>query len=290
MRHEDAAARAGLDTASHWDASLELHFAAREGGTRLARSRHEGPLRVQRPFYPEGPGVPHVYVLHPPGGLASGDRLAIDVQVAPGAHALATTPAAGKCYRSDGRIAEQRQRLRVAAGASLEWLPQENIVFDGARVRLGTRVELEEGARFIGWEILCLGRPASRERFARGHCSTRFELLVGERPLVIERAHYDGGAALLDGRFGLGGNAATGTLFAAPASVAALTLARGVTLGEDEEGLVSATLLDIDGGVLACRYLGPSAARGREHFARVWAAIRPERFGRPAVWPRIWST
>jgi urease accessory protein len=290
MGHEDAAARTGHDAALHWDASLHLQFAALAGATRLVRCRHEGPLRVQRAFYPEGPGVPHVYVLHPPGGLASGDRLAIDVRVEPGAHALATTPAAGKCYRSDGRVAEQTQTLRVAAGARLEWLPQENIVFDGARVRLGTRIELAEGAQFLGWEILCLGRPASRERFTRGRCGTRLELFVGGRPLFVERARYDGGAALLDGPFGLGGNAATGTLVAAPASAAALALARAVLLGEEEAGLVSSTLLDTGGGVLACRYLGPSAARGREYFARVWSAIRPELFGRPAVSPRIWST
>src|SRR5262245_38788911 len=105
-----------------WQAALELGFAAEHGATRLARRAHRGPLVVQRPFLPEGPGVCHVYVLHPPGGLVGGDELALDVDVASGAHALVTTPAAGKVYRTNGATARQIQRLRVAGGARLEWL------------------------------------------------------------------------------------------------------------------------------------------------------------------------
>jgi len=77
-----------------WHAALELGFAAASGATRLARRKHRGPLVVQRPFLPEGPGVAHVYVLHPPGGLVGGDELTLDVEVDAGAHALVTTPAA----------------------------------------------------------------------------------------------------------------------------------------------------------------------------------------------------
>src|SRR6185436_3067379 len=125
-----------------WQAALELGFAAEHGATRLARRAHRGPLVVQRPFLPEGPGVCHVYVLHPPGGLVGGDELTLDVDVATGAHALVTTPAASKVYRTNGAAVRQVQRLRVAGGATLEWLPQEAIIYDGARASLETRVEL----------------------------------------------------------------------------------------------------------------------------------------------------
>ena len=164
--------------AATWPASLHLRFSGDAAATRLAFCQHHGPLRVQRAFYPEGPSVPHVYMLHPPGGLAGGDELSIAIDVEPGAHALVTTPAAGKCYRSDGRAARQVQRLRAAAGSTLEWLPQENIVFDGAHVRLETHVELDPQARFIGWDILCLGRPANQERFTRGFCRQKLELFL----------------------------------------------------------------------------------------------------------------
>src|SRR3569832_593156 len=107
-----------------WHARLELGFEVCGGRSSLTSRRHHGPLRVQRPFYPEGAGVCHVYVLHPPGGVVGGDELLIDVAVEAGAHALITTPAAGKFYRSGGAVARQRQTLRVAEAAVLEWLPQ----------------------------------------------------------------------------------------------------------------------------------------------------------------------
>src|SRR6185369_6129537 len=98
---------------------------------------------------PEGPRVCHVYLLHPPGGMVGGDELAVDVVVAADAHALLTTPAAAKVYRTNGAPVRQTQRLRVADGGTLEWLPQETILYDGARATLDTRVELARGARFI---------------------------------------------------------------------------------------------------------------------------------------------
>jgi urease accessory protein len=144
-----------------------LEFAAGPDRTILVHREQRGPLAVQRPFYPEG-STCHVYVLHPPGGLVGGDVLAIEVRVGEGAQALITTPGAAKLYRSLGPTAEQTQRLRVAAGGSLEWLPQENILFPGAQARLRTELDLEPGAAFIGWEVQCLGRPAIGERFETG--------------------------------------------------------------------------------------------------------------------------
>ncbi len=140
----------------------------RARGTVVARRRHEGPFCIQRPFYP-GDGACHVYLLHPPGGLAAGDELDLTVDVEPGAAALLTTPAATKFYRSDGAPSVQRQTLRVAAGAALEWLPLDTILFGGSRALIETDVVLAPGARFIGWEQLSLGRPLSGDRYATRH-------------------------------------------------------------------------------------------------------------------------
>src|SRR5258705_12581631 len=121
----DHGTRIARSDGGRWRAELGLRVERRGTASLLAHVRHEGPLRVQRPFYPEGPGVCHVCLLHPPGGIVPGDELHVDVGVGAGAAALVTTPAATKVYRSDHRRATQRHVLWVARGASLEWLPQE---------------------------------------------------------------------------------------------------------------------------------------------------------------------
>lgn len=272
-----------------WTAELSLGFAARDGMTRIARRRHRGPLVVQRAFFPEGPGVAHVYLLHPPGGMVAGDSLAVDVTVDAGAHALVTTPAAGKAYRSDGkqRTARLTQRLQVGAGATLEWFPQETIVFDGARVDLGTQVELAADARFAGWEIICLGRTAGGERLTHGLCQQRLELRREGRPLVIDRTRFQGGGLLLTAPFGLGGQPVLGTMLVAPAMMADLAplqaIAAAVTLPD------RATVTVVDGALVA-RYQGGSGERARSFFAALWSLVRPSLCGRAACPPRIWAT
>ncbi|MDX1636249.1 MAG: urease accessory protein UreD, partial [Marinobacter sp.] len=137
-----------FDADRRWAASLSLGFLARqEQGdtiTRLTRRHHTGPLRVQRPFYPEGrTGCCHVYLLHPPGGLVSGDALTIEATVGEGAHALLTTPAAAKLYEADshGVAWAQHTHLTVAKDAILEYLPQETLAFDGSRGEQSTTID-----------------------------------------------------------------------------------------------------------------------------------------------------
>jgi len=275
-----------------WLAELDLVVEQRDAqaGSVLERRAHFGPVRVQRPFYPEGRACCHIYVLHPPGGLVAGDVLSVGAHVGQKAHALLTTPAAGKVYRSpNGREAVQRQRFVAAAGARLEWLPQETIVFDRAQAILDTRVELAADAAFIGWEILCLGRSAGQQPFAAGRCRQRLELWREGRPLALERTDVVGGGPLQAAPWGLGGQPVTATLLASPAPAAAASLDELRALGEQlpAEDRASVTVLE---GVLVARYLGGSAERARAHFARLWSALRPEVIGRAPCPPRIWAT
>ena len=272
-----------------WDAALELGFATDGRATRLARRAHRGPLCVQRPFYPEGPEVCHVVLLHPPGGLVGGDRLAIDVVVASGAAALVTTPAAGKAYRTAGLPAGQRSTLTVEDGASLEWLPQETIVYDGAVATLETRVELGRDARFIGAETICLGLPARNEAFAHGSCRQVVEIWRAGRPLFIERGRFDGGGPGLDARWGLGGATVLGLLVAVPVPPAPVIdelrdHAAALPAGE------AAAVTVLGGETLVCRHLGARSERARAFVHDVWRRLRPALLGRAAVAPRIWAT
>ncbi len=253
----------------------------------LAQRRHEGPLQVQRPFYPPGDRACHVYILHPPGGVVGGDSLAIRAQVGHGAHALLTTPAAGKLYRSGGANAQLSQELSVADGAWLEWLPQETIAFDGARASSTTRVELSGTAGFIGWEILCLGRLASGENYARGTFTQRFEIRRDGAPLWWERNALTGGAHALHAPWGLAGKSVIATLVAVGRPPAALAGLRALLHAERLGGEFSVSQLR---ELLVCRYLGDSAEQARAGFTDVWRLLRPALWGIEATPPRIWST
>jgi|HubBroStandDraft_6_1064221.scaffolds.fasta_scaffold84301_3 urease accessory protein len=274
------------ETVAGWRARLELGFQADDTRTRLAHRLHHGPLMVQRAFYPEGP-VCHVYVIHPPGGVVSGDELSLQVQLTPRAHAVLTTPAAGKFYRRHGlRTARFTQSL-VIDGATLEWLPQENIYYPDANAVLATRVQLHGDARFLGWEIGCFGLPARGLGLADGCIQTRLELWRDEQPLLLERALID--REMVQARWGLAGRSAFGTLLAHPAGILSLEQARSVveSLGGDPELLLACTLID---NTLCCRGYAARADRLKYAFTEIWSRLRMGLLGRAAMPPRIWKT
>ena len=270
-----------------WSAELELGFELVAGRSALTRNRHRGPLAVQRAFYPESSDLAHVYLLHPPGGIVAGDQLTVRVDVAPAARALITTPAATKFYRSEGRVARQTQLLRVSEAASLEWLPQETIVFGSAQVSTKTRVELELGASFCGWDIVCLGRAASGDHFGSGRLQQAFEIWQGDRPLWIERADFDANQPVRYARWGLGGQRVFGTFVCTGQNAAAVAAARAAVDTDDSRELFAVSQMR---AAIVCRYLGSSTERARAVFAQAWAALRPAVLGRPASPPRIWLT
>ena len=289
--------RAHFGAAQGWRAALTLELERRGAKTVLARARHVGPLRVQRPFYPEASGACHVYVLHPPGGVASGDQLTIEARLEAGAHALITTPGASKLYRSRGLEAQITQRVSVAEAACLEWLPQECIVFDGAEASLTTEIELAPGARYAGWEIVCLGRPASGERFTRGRLQTALRLWRGGRLGYVERGAFAGGDAVLSEAWGLGGAPVFGLFVVADERadddwVERVREAVGPAEGGPAEsarrdGLFAVTRV---AGVVLGRYLGHSTLDARARFESMFAALRPLYADSAPITPRIWRT
>jgi urease accessory protein len=260
--------------AATWKASLRLRFSFCDGKTTLAENASDGPLVVQKPLYPEGPGVCHAIVVHPPGGIAGGDELELDVDAPAGAAALLTTPGAAKWYRSAGALAAQKLAFNV--GGTLEWLPRETIAFRDANARLGCSVELSGQGVFIGWEVLCLGRRGSGERFDKGRLDIRNEIRRDGRLLFAERGRLEGGARLLESPVGLGGCSVYGTM-----------LAVAPQLPDVRDRTAAVTRLP---GVLIARYLGDSGEEALAAFTRVWAALRPALVNREAVEPRIWRT
>jgi len=273
-----------------WRGELALTFAPSAGETVVARRRHIGPFCIQQPFYP-GDGACHAYLLHPPGGLAAGDVLELEVDVAPGATTLLTTPAATKFYRSDGAPSVQRQTLRVANGASLEWLPLDTILFGGSRAVIETAVELEAGARFIGWEQLSLGRPLSGDRYTTGSLEQHTWIGVDREPQLIESLRFGAGDRLLAAPCGLGSFGVCGALYAYPAYDPLLVCVReriGAATPATEAGVrCAATLL---GELLVVRCLAHEPEVLRNLFEALWREIRPSVVGRAPSAPRVWRT
>jgi urease accessory protein len=273
---------------SGWQARLELEVVRDGPRSRLAHRLHSGPLRVQRPFYPEGDTPVHVYLLHPPGGMVGGDRLETVIDVRMGASLLATTPAAQKLYRSLGVASVQSQLLRVEQGGALEWFPSETIVFDGARARLSTRVDLAPEATFIGWDIGCFGRPASRSGFARGELWQAFEIWREGRPLVVDRSRVAGSAAALHAAWGYAGEPVYGTLYCVPgANVELDALASALRAELPAEARSAITTFE---GVVVLRALGGQVEKVRSTLVHAWQKLRPALLGREASPPRIWAT
>ncbi len=273
-----------------WQAHIALGYAAVGPRTVLAQREHRGPLRVQKALYPEGHAVCHTLLLHPPGGIAGGDALRVDVSAKHGAHALITTPGATKWYRGgaddDHREAGSVLALRIEAGAVTEWLPQESIVFDGARARIDNRIDLAAGARFIGMDLFCLGRTASGERFTHGHLHMDTRIALDGRTLWLEHARLDGGAPLLHSAAGLAGAPVFGTLLCAgfDADDALLQACREQPCTQGETGITRLP------GVLVARYRGNCTQAARAWFVHLWTLVRPAMTGRAAQVPRIWST
>jgi urease accessory protein len=271
---------------SGWRARLDLAFERRGDRTVLARRNHDGPLVVQKPLYPEGDAVCHAIVVHPPAGIAGGDTLELDIQADASAHALITTPGAGKWYRSCGPAARQCTRLRLDAGACVEWLPQETILYEGSRCAIQWHAELDAQARLVAWDIYCLGRTASGEVFERGEARIETRIRRGNKLAWLERAHIGPGTVVRGSEAGLASHTVFGTLLASAPAVdpALLEACRTESPAQGEAAL---TLVP---DVLVARYRGDSSEAARRYFAALWRRLREPLLGVAAEEPRIWRT
>ncbi len=286
--------------AANWQGRLALTFCDRQGETYLSRCFVQAPLKVQRPFYPEGRGVCHGVMLHTAGGIVGGDRLSTTLQLEANAHALLTTATAGKVYRSNGQEAQQEVQISLASGACLEWLPQETIVFNGAEFRQQLRVDLEPGALWMGWEIARLGRSARGERFVCGNWRSHTQVWQAGRLIWVDPQWVAGGSEMMESLHGLAGYPviASFALLGHPVSGELVERVRSLweALPEQEvrsqHGVPRNVLTQV--GVtrlmsgLLCRYRGTSTQEARRWFTTVWHLLRWELLNRPPCLPRVW--
>ncbi len=280
-----------MDGVPGWRGQLSLVY-TRDGERTVSHDTHHGPLRVLKRLYPEGPGICHHVLVHPPGGVVGGDTLRLDAQLASGTHAVLTTPGATRFYRSDGAPALQDCVFDVQAGARLEWLPMEAIAHRGCIAENRLTLKLAPGAECIAWDVLALGLPASNEPFDHGRFRQHLEL-PGQ---WLERGLIDADdPVLMDGAPGLAGHRVLATLcFASGAPLAA---ARRAALLDTARALLDADALRATAGVtsthagtVVLRVLAQRVEAVMGLLAAVRAAWRSEAWQLAAHPPRIWRT
>ena len=273
-----------------WHARLALNYQLNQKKTSL-HFEHEGPLRVLKSLYPEGHGVCHNILVHAPGGLVGGDVLDISVQVGEKAHALVTTPGATRFYGSNGHRAVQRTRLRLDAGARLEWLPLEAIAYNACDAVNHLEFTLAEGAQLLAWDVTALGLPMAGQHFEEGALIQHMEWpeCFLERGVMSARDR-----TLLDGELGLAGRRCVASLILASGT----PLPRGLreALLESTQALLPAGAEGVATGVtapndhmLVLRGLGPVVEPLMQLWKTIWAHWRTQIWGMEGRAPRIWS-
>lgn len=271
----------------NWKGFLSFSFVNDGNKTVVKDKKHFGPLVLQRPYYQEE-NRPSVLVIHPPGGVVGGDELELQVNFELGAKGMVSTPAATKFYRSDGRQAEQRQTISMVRESEVEWLPQETLFFNHSVVKSSIRFELAEtDNKFIAWDIVGLGRPASGEGFEQGVLQQSLEVWVAGKLVFIDRIQITPQGNLLISASALAGHSLfASALFYQENEDAQRALADALQV-HDWSLPVGVTRLD---SIVVMRVLATELDEMKRVLYDAWGIARPAVLGIPAVKPRIWNT
>ncbi|MEB3218163.1 MAG: urease accessory protein UreD, partial [Nostocales cyanobacterium 94392] len=280
-----------VESFENWHGKLNLVYSYNQNKTILIQSKNQAPLKIQRPFYPEGQSICHSVILHTAGGIVGGDKLSSNIHLQSHAKALITTAAANKIYRSNGLQARQNIDIKIDNHGCLEWLPQETIVFNSAIYRQDIRIELADYANFIGWEITRFGRTARKEKFIEGEWRSHFEIWQNNKPLWIDRQYLPGSEEIFHSPHGLAGKPIVGTLVYLGQAVSPeiVQQARNLILLSPPLPLPPSSsngVTSLENGLL-CRYRGDSTTEVRNWFISVWQLLRISFLNRSSCLPRV---
>jgi urease accessory protein len=190
MRTDITSAASAIFAANRAQGAVGFDVHLQDGVTRRRHLHESGSLRVRFPS-PETDGLSAVFV-NTAGGVAGGDRFDIDIATGEGSRLAVTTAAAEKIYRAVGPAAQVNIALQAAAASHLAWLPQETILFDGARVLRRIDIDLAESASLLLCEIVVFGRAAMGERMLHGEFVDRWRMRRGGRLVFAETVRLDG--------------------------------------------------------------------------------------------------
>jgi urease accessory protein len=275
-------------TAARVHGTGEVSYGMRDGKSVLKHLYQHDPVRILFPTPPRGE-PPVATVVTTSGGLVGGDVIDLKADVGAGAQAMLLAQAAEKVYRSTGADCRVTVDLTIGEGSWLEWLPQEAIIFDGARLRRKTRLDLKANARALAGEMLVFGRTASGEVLKTGLVRDVWEIRQDDQLIWADALHLENDiTAQLAAPAGFAGALAMATaVYAGPDAGDHLLLARQLVdqMNTDTDLKVGTTFVN---GVLVLRWLGKDAQALRLAFGDTWGALRAAIVGYSTELPRLW--
>jgi urease accessory protein len=267
------------------DGAVRIAMGRRGDETCLVDLFQRSPARAILPRI-DGRAGGEVVLVNTAGGIAGGDRMSVSVTVRDRATCVVTTQAAEKIYRALDSAARIDTAIEARDGALCEWLPQETIAFDGARLDRRTNITVSSGGRALALEWLVLGRAAHGERMRTGSLRDRWRVVRDGRLVWADALRLEGDIAALAARRSLlaGGDTLATLIYAAPD--AASLIEPACEAASDAPCHAGATVVS---GVLVCRFVSAGASKLRHAVAAMLGALRPNIAGAGAALPRVWG-
>ncbi len=255
---------------------LRCRLAVNPRGTALAELYEAGGYRMK---FPKGQTLEAV-IINTGGGMAGGDTVTVDITLDADAKAVISTQSAEKIYRAQAEPSSSSVRLAVAARAELAWMPQETLLFSGAKLHRRFDVEMAADASVTLFEGVIFGRGAMGERIDSGSFRDRWRIRRSGQLLFADEVVLDGGMADRLDRPALGGGARAVATFLhlAPDAEARLDAAREALEGASCECGASAW-----NGMLMVRFLAGDPAGLRQSASRFLTRFRA------VPVPRVWQ-
>lgn len=259
--------------------ALRVGFELRNDVTMMRHSNQSGCLRVRLPRRLES-DRPCAIVLNTAGGLAEGDSITQDLRWAAGTRATVTTQASEKVYRALSAGSRIETIIDVGPGADAEWLPQETILFNNARLKRDARIMLAADVSFLGIEAVVLGRTAMGERVTRGALRDRMRIYRNGRLIYADALEIGGDIDALMQRSAIGDGAGAMAIIVHASTNAASLLEPVREALACAHGHAAASSWN---GLLAVRLLAQEGAALRSDIITALSVLRS---GRPL--PRVW--
>ncbi len=255
---------------------LRMRLAVRPRGTEAIELSESGGYRIRFPRV----GPCEAVMINTGGGMTGGDRLTVDIALDAGAEAVATTQSAEKLYRSTGASSMVDVRLALAGGSRLAWLPQESILFSGARLDRRFDIDIDPSATLTLCEAMIFGRVAMGETLGDGLIRDRWRVRRGGKLLFAEAIRLDGTLAggLAHPTVAGDARAVATILHVAPDAEARLDEARAALANATSDCGASAW-----SSMLVARFAGPSPSSLRKDVARFLETFLA------APLPRVWQ-